>query len=99
MLQLSVLLEKGVLRTILLLPIQKYQRHLWNHPQETSGECLLASGVRKPPEDLLLTGPHTSEDIEDKPRESLEKDTVNEDIHEEPKRFLRRILSMNLLIL
>ena len=48
----------------------------------------MASGVRKPPEDLLLTGPHTSEDIEDEPRESLEKDTVNEDIYEEPKRIL-----------
>ena len=98
MLQLSVLLEKGVLRTILLLPIQKYQRHLWNHPQETSGECLLASGGRKPQEDLLLTGPHTSEDIEDESRESLEILSMKTFMRS-PKRFLRGILSMNLLIL
>ena len=79
-------------------PHSKVSKTFVESSSSTSGECLLASGGRKPPEDLLLTGPHTSEDIEDEPRESLEKDTVNEDIHEEPKRFLRRILSMNLLI-
>ena len=48
----------------------------------------MASGGRQTPEDLLLTGPHTSEDIEDEPRESLEKDTANEDLNEEPTKIL-----------
>ena len=83
MVQLSVLLEKGVWKTFLLLPLQKYQRHLWNHPHQH-----LESVFWHQEEDLLLTGPHTSEDIEDEPRESLEKDTANEDINEEPTKIL-----------
>ena len=69
-------------------PPSKVSKTFVESSSSTSGECLLASGGRQTPEDLLLTGPHTSEDIEDEPRESLEKDTANEDINEEPTKIL-----------